>query len=460
MAATLEEHLECPTCFEIFKDPVVLSCSHSFCRACLQQWKDKGEQSCPLCRTEMSSLEAPPNLALRNVCENFSRASVKSENICCLHHEELKLFCLDHQELVCHICRDAEIHTGHKFRPLEEVVSGPKEKLLKGLLDTKKRLKDCIMVRDNCNEQAKYIKVQGENVLTKIKKEFKELRDFLDVEEEARLAAVREEEKKKSQSMKEKIGALSRDMAILSDFIRSAEEQLASNDISFMKNFQTVMSRILKLPDEPELSEGALLDEAKHVGNLKFSVWERIKKKLSYSPVILDPNTARSNLSLSEDLPVLTFKEVQQRPENPERFKRNIVRGCALESGRHVWDVEVGDGSDWQVGVLWGDPRFPDKMIGWFIGFVLGKYKRPGVPFGDWYPPVKLQRIQVDVDMNERSLSFSESLTNTKLWIRKTSSNWPNLSGHTKMFPYLFTRGKSPLKIIPVPPPASTSMSP
>uniref|UniRef100_A0A3Q0S6Z6 RING-type domain-containing protein n=1 Tax=Amphilophus citrinellus TaxID=61819 RepID=A0A3Q0S6Z6_AMPCI len=32
------EHLSCPVCHDIFQDPVILSCSHSFCKACLQRW--------------------------------------------------------------------------------------------------------------------------------------------------------------------------------------------------------------------------------------------------------------------------------------------------------------------------------------------------------------------------------------------------------------------------------------
>ncbi|XP_077359611.1 E3 ubiquitin-protein ligase TRIM39-like [Festucalex cinctus] len=450
MASRVEDNLQCPACLEIFKDPVGLPCSHSFCRACVQKWcKAKGNRTCPVCRTEFNSMELPLNLALRNVCEAFSQASVESDDICSLHKEKMKLFCVDHQKLVCHICKDAKIHTGHKFRPLDEVHKDHQDKLQGGLQEAKQRLEDYIETRDNCNEQATYIKVQRQQVESKIKKDFEELCRFLQAEEEARLSAVREEEEEKTRMMKEKIASLSRDMVAVSDVIRSTEELLTSDPISFLKNFQTAMTRIQKLPDGPKLLPGALLDEVKHVGNLKFSVWERMKETISYSPVILDPNTAGPKLILSEDLTSVSCQEVQQRPNNPERFKWERVLGSALASGTNIWDVEVGDNNDWSLGVVYGDPCLPNYMTIRSIAFRNDKYRKFGEQFGSWNPPVKLQRIQVHVDMNKRLISFYESRTNTEL-CKKNPFKWPRLFDNMKMFPYFVTRDKIPLQIIPL----------
>uniref|UniRef100_A0AAX7UPD0 RING-type domain-containing protein n=1 Tax=Astatotilapia calliptera TaxID=8154 RepID=A0AAX7UPD0_ASTCA len=42
----LPTDLCCPVCQEVFRDPVLLSCSHSFCKDCLKRWwRKKGNVS-------------------------------------------------------------------------------------------------------------------------------------------------------------------------------------------------------------------------------------------------------------------------------------------------------------------------------------------------------------------------------------------------------------------------------
>ncbi len=123
------EELSCPVCCEIFKAPVLLSCSHSVCKECLHQfWRTKETQECPVCRRRSSKLRPPVNLALQKQYESFlkqrneSRLS-GSEEICSLHGEKLKLFCLEDKQPVCVECRDSEKHVNHTIRPISE--AGP-----------------------------------------------------------------------------------------------------------------------------------------------------------------------------------------------------------------------------------------------------------------------------------------------------------------------------------------------
>ncbi len=129
MASSAEYDYNCPVCCDIFKTPVILSCSHSVCKECLQQfWRTKTTQECPVCRRRSSKESFPVNLALQNLCESFLKernesCSSESEEICSLHGEKLKLFCLEDKQPVCLVCRDSKQHDNHKFRPITEVVS-------------------------------------------------------------------------------------------------------------------------------------------------------------------------------------------------------------------------------------------------------------------------------------------------------------------------------------------------
>ncbi|XP_070253652.1 butyrophilin subfamily 3 member A3-like isoform X2 [Myotis yumanensis] len=79
-------------------------------------------------------------------------------------------------------------------------------------------------------------------------------------------------------------------------------------------------------------------------------------KMALYQPadVILDPDTAHPNLLISEDQRSLNCTNARQSlPDNPWRFQDPyyVLGHESFTSGRHFWEVEVGDRKVWQIGV-------------------------------------------------------------------------------------------------------------
>ncbi|KAM6954499.1 uncharacterized protein FYW47_013471 [Aplochiton taeniatus] len=302
------------------------------------------------------------------------------------------------------------------------------EELQAALKLLQKKMEAFGKVKQTSDQTANYIKVQAENTETQIKEEFKKLHQFLQEEEEAKISALREEEEQKSQRMKEKIEGLSREISTLSDTIRAIEEELGAEDISFLQVSTVGFPRAALTPEcssraqytlpDPQLVSGALIDVAKHLGNLTFRVWEKMKERVRFTPVILDPNTACPLLSLSDDLTSVTnLGTKQQLPDNPERMTCyvEVLGSEGFSSGQHSWEVEVGDHPKWDIGVANESADRKGKRSGdectWSI------MKRTNGYFNEKGEDIPLNsrprriRVQLDYDRGELSFYNTEDMT-------------------------------------------------
>ncbi|KAG7456889.1 hypothetical protein MATL_G00240700 [Megalops atlanticus] len=292
-----EKDISCPVCREKIRTPVTLPCSHCFCKACLEQsWKQS--PTCPVCRRRNSMADL---LVIEGV--QPGKEPEKPEELCGVHGEKLRLFCLKDRTPICLVCQTAKNHKGHDCCPIEEAVEDRKEELTSALKPLKEKLKDYNKAKQIHQETLKHIKSQVQYTENQIKQQFRRLHLFLRDEEIIRIATLRKEEEKKSKLLINKIETMTKWIQSLSDTIGGVEQEMEAPRVSFLHHYEATMKSTKCTVEDPEsLSEGELINTAKHLGSLNYRVWEKMQGICQYTPVTLDPNTAMPNLLLSEDL--------------------------------------------------------------------------------------------------------------------------------------------------------------
>uniref|UniRef100_A0A9J7X1Z8 Uncharacterized protein n=1 Tax=Cyprinus carpio carpio TaxID=630221 RepID=A0A9J7X1Z8_CYPCA len=441
----------CPVCRDIFTDPVVLSCSHSVCKECLQQfWRTSNTRECPMCKK--SSRDDPPvNLVLKNLCESFLKdrnevRSSGSEEICSLHREKLKLFCLEDKQPVCVVCVNSQKHDNHKFRPIDEVLSSYKEELNTALNSLQKKLQQNEKIKGEFEKTVQHIKSQAEHTERQIKQQFEKLHQFLRDEEEATITALREEEEQKKQMMKEKLEEINTHISALSHTIKDTEEMMRASDVCFLKEFPVSMERVqISSQPDPQTPSGALIHVPRYLGNLPFRVWKKMQDIVQNTPVILDPNTAHRSLLLSDDLTsVRDIFNNQPVPDNPERFHRHhcVLGSEGFNSGTHCWDVEVKESQYWSLGVTTASNQ--RKGLGFYNTDVwCVTYGWSDCSVNEFLVEQDLDGVRVNLDYERGTVSFSDPVTNTHLHTFTTSFT------HT-LFPFFSCYYPSSLRILSI----------
>nr|XP_014263610.2 tripartite motif-containing protein 35-like [Maylandia zebra] len=433
----IKSHLRCKVCSKIFREPVTLTCNHSFCSSCLKTfWEKTKKKNCPTCKCRDSKKDPGINFPLKELADSFAQRQ-KAWTVCSEHEKEPQLFCVDEDKPLCPVC-DFPHHQSHRVIPVESAIDVLKIELksdLKSLQDKRNKYKQVVKTY---NEMSEHIKKQLLSTERQIRAEFNKLQQFLKEEEESRLAALREEEEQKGRTISREMKMIEEQISSLSDSISAVEEELQKHSVPFLSSYKDTQSRARAQSSvsDPQLVSGALIDVAKHLGNLSFRVWEKMKEKVHFSPVILDPNTANPVLCLSDDLTSVRLGDTKQQfPDNPERNTNytNVFGSEGFSSGKHSWEVEVGDHPDWNLGLVKEsvDKKrecFASPKCGiWCLVHHSGKYTHSDGQTVTVKKSLQRIRVQLDYDRGEVSFYDPEDMTHVYTY-RDTFAE--------KLFPY------------------------
>ena len=449
----VESYLNCHVCSETFRDPVSLSCNHSFCSSCLHAfWEQANNKNCPICKTKSLTDEPAVNFALKELADNFAgrqksgssetgKEKKKVEVVGDKHPEVPYWFCKDEDRAVCPVC-EFSLHHGHTVVPVEQAVRDLKEQLKSDLQSLQDKRDKHRRVEETYDEINQHSKKQLLSTESQIRAEFNKLHQFLKEEEESRLAALREEEQQRGKTVSREMKRIQEQISSLSDSISAVEADLQKDSVPFLSSYKASQSRarVQCSLSDPQLLSGALTDVAKHLGNLSFRVWEKRKDMVHFCPVILDPNTTNPWLCLSDDLTSVRRGDTKQKlPDNPERHSRyaEVLGSEGFSSGKHSWEVEVGDYPGWNVGLAKesadrkGERYASPEYGNWCLVHHSGKYTNGS---GESVTVKKsLQRIRVQLDYEGGEVSFYNSEDKTHIYTHRDTFT-------EKLFPYFCIR--------------------
>ncbi|XP_042368395.1 E3 ubiquitin-protein ligase TRIM39-like [Plectropomus leopardus] len=402
--------------------------------------KSPSVKSCVLCQASYCELHLTPHLRNQELLRHrlIDPATFATIHLCRTHKKPLTMFCEKDQKLVCVMCTERN-HKNHQTIPVER-----KSKRVKVCLrETKASIQQMIQARWGKMQEIKDKVDQSKDIT---KREIQKNAKICDVlitaikRHQAELVEELEERQREAeQRSKELLEEMQRELEELQT--RSSVLQHlghAQNPVHLVQSFRSLS----RLPSTREWSEVAvhsdncmgtgtkaiskLVDVCHYVVN-KLSA-EEVDKMDQYAvDVTLDPDTASGWLVLSPDRKKVSVSSQKsgKLPDNPHRFNSCV---CVLgkqsfKSGRCYWVVQVGDKTDWDLGVAKESINRkgsitvrPDSGY-WAIcrrkGGSLNACAGPSVTLQLQEPP---QKIGIFLDYEEGKVSFYDAEAKTHIY--------------------------------------------
>ncbi|NWS06654.1 TRI39 ligase, partial [Motacilla alba] len=412
----LQEEAICPICLEYMSEPVSIDCGHNFCRGCIAKhcqdkglWAD-GPFSCPQCRASCHRSGFRPNRQLANIVESIRQLGLRGglgpelepgTPLCPQHDERLKLFCEEDEEPICVVCRESLHHRPHTVYPIEEAAHVYKvgEGEAPGSL--------------SCPEALWHgVKKKRERIVS----EFGKLHRLLADEEKLLLQKLEEEEKQILLLINENLTRLVEEKCLLEELILEIKRKSQQPADGLLKDMKSILSRCEGVKFQSPKAVSVTLKENYSIPERCLGMRDMLKKfKVD---VILDPETAHPDLTVSEDRKSVrrgSKKLLLSLFDNPKRFGTTpVVLGSpGFFSGRHYWEVQVGDKPEWGLGLCReaagrkGSVLFSPNNGYWVLRLQNGgTYEALTVPVSPLTLSVRPRRVGIFLDYEAGEISF------------------------------------------------------
>ncbi|XP_074091400.1 E3 ubiquitin-protein ligase TRIM69 isoform X2 [Macrotis lagotis] len=361
--ANIEEitkDLQCRLCHNWFQKPVMLSCSHNYCKTCIEKsWKNHQKTICPECLTPCQNKNFVPNVVLERLVQRIKDLPLTQGAPQCQEHgENLKLFSKQEGKLACFQCKD--VRHSLEFMQINEAVHVYTGKMTCHQAQVEAKLKELQRLKYMQEEALCAHKEKKLHLQQNINLEFLKLHQFLHNKEKQFLTDLQEMGKKLDDEMEKNVNQLQEQCVLAKEMLVDIQVQMEQhNPFDFLGDIAAFLGSLekgIEVLTPPEfISKELSLGMFK--GPIQYMVWKEMQFVLvpGLSLITLDPKTAHPNLVISEDQTSVWHGDVKQLiPDNPERFDSSVaVLGSeGFTKGRWYWEVVVVKKTKWTVGVV------------------------------------------------------------------------------------------------------------
>ncbi|KAM9836965.1 E3 ubiquitin-protein ligase TRIM39 [Aulostomus maculatus] len=409
------------------------------CDVCLGDGRPKAIKSCLVCLTSYCEEHLKSHAARFTKHKLMEPVANMEDRMCPKHERLLELFCKKDQTCVCVLCTETD-HRAHYTVPVEREWTEKKAQLKRTEIDVQQMIQERVKKVEEIKQSVELNKASTQQEIEDSMQVFSELVRSIQRTQADLVLTIEEKQKQTERWAQNLVSELEEEINELKRRYMDLENMARTDHIHFLKNFPALSTT----PPVKNWSETRVPTDIcvglirRAVTRLEATINEmtenladsEIKKILKYSEdVTLDPDTANPWLQLSQDRrQVRHLGAWQDLPDHPERFDTVvIVLGReGFTSGRHYWEVQVGEKDDWYLGLARSSVNRKGRISVsttqgyWALAMKKGQGYRVSTS-----PPLLLtldpkpKRVGVYVDYEEGQISFYDVRARTHIYTFK-----------------------------------------
>ncbi|CAI5678184.1 unnamed protein product [Oreochromis niloticus] len=335
--------------------------------------KLKAVKSCLVCLVSYCEKHLQPHYDLAPLKKHklVEPSKKLQENICSRHDEVMKMFCRTDQQSICYLCPVDE-HKGHdtvsaaaerteRQRELEVSRQNIQQRIQDREKDVKLLQQEVEAINQSANKKVEHSEKIFTELIHLIQKRSSDVKQQIRSQQETEVSRVKELEEKLEQEITElkRKDAELKQLSHTEDHIQFLHNYPSLSALSESTDSSSINIRPLSYFEDVTAAVSEVRDKLQDIlreerTNISLTVTEddaslsdppepkTRAEFLKYSrDITLDPNTANTQLLLSERNKKVTFMKHQQSyPDHPDRFRYCYqVLGRERLTGRCYWEV-------------------------------------------------------------------------------------------------------------------------